>query len=177
MRKLLLFLLTLAATQVNFAQKNTDSVRVTDLLKINMVGNITVTTIEPDETNKQDYKYLTQVYSISTNTGELPLQLTSSKEGASQPAWSPDGRQLAFVRTVEGKPQIFILSMNGGEPLQLTKYKYGASSPKWSPDGKQVLFSSGIALQDLLKDSILNAGHNLPMWPFEKPGFDKNEQL
>src|SRR6478752_6532878 len=123
MRKLLLFLLTLAATQVNFAQKITDSVRVTDLLKINTVGNITVTrdgsraaftvtTIEPDETNKQDYKYLTQVYSISTNTGELPLQLTSSKEGASQPAWSPDGRQLAFVRTVEGKPQIFILSMN-----------------------------------------------------------------
>src|SRR5205814_5906507 len=91
--------------------------------------------------------------------------------------WSPDGRQLAFVRTVDSKPQIFILSMNGGEPLQLTKYKYGASSPKWSPDGKQVLFSSGIALQDLLKDSILNAGHNLPMWPFEKPGFDKNEQL
>jgi len=188
MRKLLLFLLTLAATQVNFAQKITDSVRVTDLLKINTVGNITVTrdgnraaftvtTIEPDETNKQDYKYLTQLYSISTNTGELPLQLTSSKDGASQPAWSPDGRQLAFVRTVEGKPQIFILSMNGGEPLQLTKYKYGASSPKWSPDGKQVLFSSGIALQDLLKDSILNAGHNLPMWPFEKPGFDKNEQL
>jgi Tol biopolymer transport system component len=44
----------------------------------------------------------------------------------------PDGKQLAFIRYVEEKSQIFILSMEGGEPVQLTTVKY-ANNPKWSP--------------------------------------------
>jgi dipeptidyl aminopeptidase/acylaminoacyl peptidase len=190
MRKSFLFCLSavLICTQMAVAQNGTEPVLVTDLLKIRTVGNVTmtkdgsraaftVTSIEPDEVNKQDYKYLTQIYSISTSGSELPLQLTTSKEGASQPSWSPDGTRLAFVRAVEGKAQIFVLSLKGGEPVQITKYKYGASNPKWSPDSKKILFSSSIPLQDLVKDSVLNSTRSLPQWPAEKPGFDKNEQL
>jgi len=77
----------------------------------------------------------------------------------------------------DGKPQIFLLSLDGGEAIQLTKSKYGATSPKWSADGKQILFAGNISLNDLLKDSILNPGRQLPEWPVEKPGFNKNEQL
>lgn len=156
MRKLSLFLATLATIQITFAQIATELINVTDMLKINTIGNITVskdgtkaaftvTSIEPDANNKLDYKYLTQLYSISTTGNTSPIQLTTTKEGAAQPAWRPDGSQLAFVRTIDGKPQIFILPMNGGEPMQLTNYKYGASNPKWSPDGKQILFSSSIS--------------------------------
>ena len=188
MKKLFLLLLTLATIQITFAQNGTEPVKLTDMLKIKTVGSITVTkdgsraaftvtSVEPDEANKLDYKYLTQVYTVSPTGCDAPVQLTSAKEGASQPAWSADGKQLAFVRTVNSKPQIFILSMNGGEPMQLTKYKYGATSPKWSPDGKQILFAAAILLPELLKDSLLNAAHAVPLWPFEKPGFDKNEQL
>lgn len=188
MRKLFLLLLTVAATPIAFSQNAKEPVKLTDMLKIKTVSNITVTSdgtkaaftvtsVEPDETSKLDYKYLTQVYYISTTAGAIPVQLTNAKEGASQPAWSPDGTQLAFVRQADGKPQIFILSMGGGEPMQLTKYKYGASSPKWSPDGKQILFSSSITIQDMLKDSALNPSHAAPIWPSEKPGFDKNEQF
>ncbi len=178
----------LAIAELCFAQADKKPVEVTDMLKIKTVGNITlskdgskaaftVTSIEPDETNKSDYKYLTQIYLLSATGNEAPVQLTTAKEGGSQPAWSPDGKQLAFVRAVDGKPQVFMLAMSGGEAMQLTKYKYGATNPKWSPDGKQILFSAGISLQDLLKDSVLNPAHNLPPWPFEKPGFDNNEQL
>lgn len=63
--------------------------------------------------------------------------MTTSQEGGTKPAWSPDGKQLAFTRYVEEKSQIFILSMEGGEPVQLTTFKYGANNPKWSPDGKK----------------------------------------
>ena len=187
MRKLSLLLLTVVLVQVTVAQIGTESVALTDMLKIKTIGNITltkdgsraaftVTSIEPDEKNKLDYKYLTQVYSISSTGTSLPLQLTTAKEGAAQPAWSPDGKQLAFTRTVAEKPQLFILSMDGGEPVQLTKHKYGAANPKWSPDGKQILFSSGVSLQELLKDSVLNTSYALPAWSLEKPGFDNNEQ-
>lgn len=188
MRKMAFFLFTCAIAQATTAQNGPEPVSLTDMLRMKTAGNITVTkdgtraaftvtSIEPDETSKLDYKYLTQIYSIATTGAALPVQLTTSREGASQPAWSPDGKQLAFVRTADSKPQIFILSMDGGEPMQLTKYKYGATNPKWSPDGKQLLFSSGVSLQDLLKDSALNKSHDIPAWQFEKPGFAKNEQL
>ncbi len=170
------------------AQYGTEPIAVTDMLKIKTVNNIVlnndgskaafvVTSIEPDENNKLDYKYLNQIYTVATNGKGEVTQLTYAKEGAMQPAWNADGTKLAFVRNAEGKPQIFVLSMNGGEPLQLTKYKYGASNPKWSPNGNQLLFSAGIPLKDLLRDTVLNSNAMLPAWPFEKPGFNENQSL
>lgn len=170
-----------------FAQNGTEPVKVTDMLRIKTVNNIsltndghraafTVMSIEPDEKNKLDYRYVTQVFTVNLDSSSSPTQLTFAKEGASQPAWSPDGSQLAFTRAVDGKSQIFVLPMSGGEPIQLTKFTYGASSPKWSPDGKKILFSSSIPLKDLLKDSVLNAKHEIPKWEFEKPGL-KNAEL
>lgn len=164
-----------------------DPVRVTDMLKIRSIGGVTlnkdgskaaftVTSIEPDGDSKLEYKYVNQVWVTSTDGSVTPRQLTT-KDGSSQASWSPDGKKLAFVRVADGKPQIFLLSLDGGEATQLTKYKYGAGTPKWSPDGRYLLFSANIPMKDLLKDSLLNPGKDLPKWSFEKPGFDRNEQL
>lgn len=187
MRKFLGFLLPVLIIQLSFAQKGNDLIKVTDMLKIKTIAAVTVTddgskaaftvtSIEPDDT-KTDYKYVSQVYMINTDGTASPKQLTFSKEGSTQPAWSPDGKQLAFVRNVETKPQVFILQMDGGEAMQLTRNKYGAANPKWSPDGKQILYSSTISLSDLLKDSVLNPKRAIPVWSTEKPGFNKNENL
>ena len=64
---------------------------------------------------------------------------------SSQPRWSPDGTQLAFVRRPEsGKPtQLHVLPLAGGESRALTKLEKGAASPAWSPDGKRLAFLSG----------------------------------
>ena len=186
MQKIFLLSLSFLIVQISFSQKGNELIKVTDMLKIKTAGSVTlsndgskaaftVTSIEPDDT-KIDYRYVSQVYMINTDGSSLK-QLTSSKDGSSQPAWSPDGRQLAFVRAVDTKPQIFILPMEGGEAMQLTRSKYGAANPKWSPDGRQILFASGISLSDLLKDSVLNPTHAIPIWSVEKPGFNKNENL
>ncbi len=187
MRKMFSMLVLLLSYLVGSTQNGKDQVKVTDLLKIKSVNGLvlsndasrvafTVTSIEADDDNKWQYKYINQVWMASTDGSSTPKQLTA-KENSSQPAFSPDGKQLAFVRTVDNKSQIFLLALDGGEAIQLTKYKYGASNPKWSPDGKQILFSSSIAFKEMLTDSILNPGRQLPIWPYEKPGFNKNEQL
>lgn len=187
MRKLFLLLFASCCTLIVLSQNGTEAIKVTDMLKIKTIGNVTLnpdgtkaaftlTAIEPDDKSKADYRYVTQIYTVALD-GSAPQQVTQAKENSSQPAWSPDGRQLAFVRAVDGRPQIFILPMNGGEAWQLTRSGYGASGPRWSPDGKKLFFSASISLKDLLKDSILNPSHRLPAWDFEKPGFRNNAQL
>ncbi|HEU5166528.1 MAG TPA: prolyl oligopeptidase family serine peptidase, partial [Chitinophagaceae bacterium] len=187
MRYLFVAFMFLLTAHVNSQSKQ--AVLVTDMLKIKTVSGVTltedgstaafvVTSIEPEsDTAKWEYKYTSQLWMVSTEPGATPRQLTFSKEGASQPAWSPDGKQLAFVRTVNGSPQIFILSFAGGEPMQLTKFKYGASAPRWSPDGKQIAFAASVRQRDLMNDSLLNPGKKAPAWSMEKPGYDKNEQM
>jgi dipeptidyl aminopeptidase/acylaminoacyl peptidase len=188
MKKLSLLLLFIATLQASIAQNGTEPVNITDLLKIKTVNNVTlnkdgtrvaftVTSIEADPASELDYKYRSQIYSASTTSTATPIQLTTSKEGATKPVWSPDGKQLAFTRSVEDKPQVFILSLDGGEPMQLTKHKYGANNPKWSPDGKRILFSAPISLQELIADSTLNKSHSIPSWTMEKPGFSNNDYL
>ncbi|MFI5186707.1 MAG: S9 family peptidase [Chitinophagales bacterium] len=187
MKKLFVLTLILFIASYSYSQNNKELVKVTDMLKIRSVNGInlskdgskavfTVTAIQPDENSKWEYNYVNQVWMVNTDGNSSPRQLTT-KDGSSQADWSPDGKQIAFVRLADEKPQIFLLSLDGGEAVQLTKFKYGAGTPKWSPDGKQILFSSNIPFKDLLNDSLLNPDHSIPLWPYEKPGFDKNEEL
>jgi dipeptidyl aminopeptidase/acylaminoacyl peptidase len=161
-------------------------VTVTDMLRIRTVSSITttkdgsrtafvVTSIISDTKSKNDYRYVSHLY-MTTGNGE-PVQLTFGPESAGQPAWSPDGRSLAFVRAADQKPQIFILPMSGGEARQLTHHEYGASAPRWSPDGKKILFTSNLSMENLLTDTIVNPDKLVPTWPSERVGFKMNENL
>jgi Tol biopolymer transport system component/DNA-binding winged helix-turn-helix (wHTH) protein len=73
--------------------------------------------------------------------GEKPLRLTSDLRDCS-PAWSPDGREIAFLRLIEDKFEIYTIPALGGTEHKL----YTGRSPlapglSWSPDGKVLAFS------------------------------------
>ncbi|RYZ31137.1 MAG: S9 family peptidase, partial [Chitinophagaceae bacterium] len=169
-----------------FSQQGKEPVLLTDMLKMKTAGNMvvnnegrmaafTITSIEPDDKKEGEYKYVTQLYKVDLSNNSTPVQLTFAKESSSQPAWSPDSKSLAFVRVADGKPQVFVLPMSGGEAYQLTKFSYGASAPKWSPDGKKILFAASIQMKDYLRDSVVNPGRSVAAWPLEKPGITNTE--
>lgn len=71
----------------------------------------------------------------------------NASEWASYPAWSPDGRRLAYLQG--GPPQLFsygvhtlaVVSSSGGHPTVLTPtLDRNVANPVWSPDGKSIRF-------------------------------------
>jgi Tol biopolymer transport system component len=61
----------------------------------------------------------------------------------SGPAFSPDGKQLAFIRANGEVGDIFIMAANGGEPRRLTfDHASIPSPPAWTRDGQSIVFSS-----------------------------------
>jgi len=58
----------------------------------------------------------------------------------SQPRWSPDGKSLAFLATIDGKAQMFVLPMAGGEAQQVTKSAIGIQQFAWRPGAPQIAY-------------------------------------
>ncbi|GHM99989.1 peptidase S9 [Cytophagales bacterium WSM2-2] len=142
----------------------------TDLMKIATANQIQ---ISPDGTkavtvvtrkavkNENDYYYTRHLYLLDLTGKEEPLQLTFGDKNDGQPQWSPDGKQIAFVRTDGEKSQVWLLPMGGGEAHTLTKSEQGAGSPRWSPDGKKILYSSSIPFYAI---------EGKTPWTYERPG-------
>jgi dipeptidyl aminopeptidase/acylaminoacyl peptidase len=57
------------------------------------------------------------------------------------------------VRSVDGTPQVFVLSLNGGEAYQLTDTPHGATRPQWSPSGDRLLFASPVPESEIRRRS------------------------
>jgi len=75
-------------------------------------------------------------------TGRGLQRLTTSPTFESSPAWSPDGRRLAFVSTERVAIDVFVLDVASGVVTQLTADPFVESSPAWSPDGRTIAFVS-----------------------------------
>jgi TolB protein len=76
--------------------------------------------------------------------GYNPRRVTVNGSLNILPAWTPDGRSLAYVSYRQGAPMIFVASIYEGKSTpNLTGEKGGqAFAPSWSPDGKKIAFSS-----------------------------------
>ncbi len=58
------------------------------------------------------------------------------------PAWSPDGKTIAFTTTRAGNQEIYLCDADGSNLRRITTSPGADSHPTWSPDGKQLAFCS-----------------------------------
>jgi Tol biopolymer transport system component len=69
-------------------------------------------------------------------------QLTDNDSGDWEPAWSPDGSQIAFVSNRDGNAEIYLMNVDGSEQKRLTYNQTDEFAPAWSPDGTRIAFIS-----------------------------------
>ncbi|CAM3280006.1 S9 family peptidase [Filibacter tadaridae] len=118
-------------------------VQAEDLYKLQSVTN---PVLSPDgkeavfvktHIDEEDNKYVANLFHVYLDSNEV-TQWTYGKNNVSSPAWSADGKQLAFLSNREDKNQVFIMSAKGGEAKKLTAFEKGVSSFLWSPCGTKI---------------------------------------
>ncbi|UKA61122.1 S9 family peptidase [Arthrobacter sp. FW306-04-A] len=88
--------------------------------------------------------YVGQLWSVPFDRATPPRRITRGFRDTA-PAFSPDGRVLAFLRaTPDGKPQLHVVEADGGEPQAITEQKLGVSEFSWAPDSSRIVFSSRV---------------------------------
>lgn len=58
-----------------------------------------------------------------------------------EPAWSPDGRRIAFASNRDGRTHIFVMDADGTNTRRITSSTHSDDHPTWSADGKEIVFA------------------------------------
>jgi TolB protein len=83
-----------------------------------------------------------QTNSVIVESSASLTRVTSSSANENQPAWSPDGRRLAYVSDVTGNRQIWMTAADGsGSAVQLSSSAADDTHPSWSADGSEIYFA------------------------------------
>ena len=109
---------------------------------------------------KRDYEgYLRELRShlyVFEVEKKASVQITSGPYDDAQPAWSPDGKTIAFVSNRTAEPDtnrdsnIYLIAPVAGEtPRAITTNPSEDEHPTWAPDGKSIVYVEGGVVADM----------------------------
>jgi len=104
---------------------------------------VVVSVLEPAY---DDSKQVSDLWIVPADGSAPARRLTATRGPESGVAWSPDSSRIAFTARREGDdaPQVYVLSLSGGEAQRVTSLSTGAFDPQFSPDGRRLLFQSNV---------------------------------
>jgi TolB protein len=76
--------------------------------------------------------------------GSDAVNLTQSAGDDTFPAWSPDGKHIAFTSERDGPPQLYVMAADGSNVRRLTEAQISDRAAAWSPDGKKIAFGRNL---------------------------------
>lgn len=78
--------------------------------------------------------------------GGAPRRLTTAAARDAAPAWSPDGRRIAFVskRGEDETGALYVIPVDGGEAEEILEMPLGLAAPRWLPDGQHVVAATTV---------------------------------
>ena len=96
-----------------------------------------------------------QIHVLDVASGAVAA-VTSGDWDHESPAWSPDGKQIAFTANRQGDAEysaytvsdVFVVAATGGEPRNLTPGPGVGYAPTWSPDGSAIAFIGHARAED-----------------------------
>jgi len=144
-QKSLLIILTLFTTII-FAQTKTNwsPEQCLKLKNISAVvpspdGSKVLYTVREAVMTDDRSEYVNQVF-LCNSDGSNTIQLTKGDKNSSNPKWSPDGKWIAFTSSRDGKNNLYLLSVGGGEAEKVTDVKSGVGNYDWNRDGNMIAF-------------------------------------
>ncbi|HTH51036.1 MAG TPA: DPP IV N-terminal domain-containing protein, partial [Pyrinomonadaceae bacterium] len=83
------------------------------------------------------------IFTVPTDKGGVRNLTHSSNAHDKQPAWSPDGRYIAFLSDKTGEEELYIIPQDGSGPMEqlTTGGQAQRYNPVWSHDSKKIAFS------------------------------------
>ncbi|HXN53418.1 MAG TPA: amidohydrolase family protein [Candidatus Acidoferrum sp.] len=100
--------------------------------------------VESPDSKQLAFSALTHLYTLDLPSGK-PRRVTTGNAREFQPAWSPDGKTIAYVTWSNEGGQLWKVPAAGGTSQQLSKSAGVYSNPEWSPDGTKIVALRGNA--------------------------------